>query len=292
MKKITFSSVFVMALLVTSGCSSDGAAQEEDRGASNVEVKAAETADLLAIAKVEDFATPDATAENARQYILQECMSERGFSWTYEETPQLKIDDLFVGRPLSLTEARAYGYDVPTNNTEEHSSSTSAAAQTAFMGTEGSETTSIDLFGSAASVTNDGCLAYSLERVYGSIENGMKATGLMRNALLPSMNGVNFDPSITDLYGPWETCMTEQGQSNLPNPDQAWLRAQSSPSDSASIAVADATCREQVGYDEKRREVAGKYLTTFLLENEALITEIQSVRSEGAVRGQEILASR
>lgn len=275
-------------LLLATGCVSN---TETGQTTAPVHIDAASSPDPQAIPKAEEFLRANGPAEQARQVVIEDCMAKAGFEWTRLGQDETNIEDLIPLRPLSLAQARTDGYtDNEQNQNPMPEEPQEPGAREAFSGSPTSPRTSIDVLGMKPSVSSQGCLAESYTKVYDSIERGMMATGVTANALLPFVNAAIADPSIEEANKKWASCMEDSGQPNLPTPDMAWNMARQNPDDAGEIAVTDAKCRESVTYEDIRKSALNSYLTTFLDTNEALITEIQEIRKQGAAHAEKILS--
>lgn len=279
-------------LLATAACSAEQTGAEPSGGARDRwAVDAAAAPDPQAISKVNEFLKVNGPAEQARQVIVQGCMNAAGFEWTPVPVRSDSIEDLLGLKPLSVEDARTKGYArEAAAGGEEPVGGNVPGAQEAFAGSKDAPQVSVEVFGMHPTIASDGCLAQSYKVVYGSIENGMMATGVSSNALLPSVNAAIFDQTMMDTYKVWQKCMEESGRPNLATPDLAWDEARKHPELASSIALADAKCRESINFEETRKAALNKYLTTFLSSEEAMITEIQEIRQSGARNAQKILA--
>ncbi|MDJ0459816.1 hypothetical protein PUN71_021645 [Arthrobacter sp. NQ7] len=277
-------------LLLATGCAgspADSAAGNNGAGS----VQAAASPDPQAVTKVDEFLSSNGPAEQARQIAIRDCMAKAGFKWEETVPKQMKVQDLVPLKPLSIEQARSVGYASPqqSQSQEAQNAQTPAAAE-AFMGPAGAPKVSVNVLGMKPSVSSKGCLAESYKQVYGSVENGMMATGVTINAVLPGINAAIGDSSVADANKKWSECMTAASYPNLETPDRAWDTARQNPTNADAIAVADAKCREGVSYEDVRKAALNKYLTTFLTRNETLITEIQTIRKEAAANAQKIIA--
>jgi hypothetical protein len=288
-RDIVCASGISLLLLLASGCAvspADGGAGSSGPAA----MEAAASPDSQALTKTDEFLAGNGPAEQARQMAIRDCMAKAGFPWPDATLRQLKVQDLIPLKPLSLDQARSLGYTSPQQNNSESQSNQSSAATEAFSGPQGASRISVDVLGMKPSVSSEGCLGESYKRVYGSIQNGMMATGVTANALLPAINAAIADASVADANKKWSECMSAANYPNFETPDRAWDNARQNAQDAPTIAVADAKCREGVSYEAVRTAALNKYLTTFLTRNEALITEIQGIRKQGAENAQKILS--
>lgn len=291
-KLLRISSLAALLVIAAGGCSATDT-QAETKKQDPGQVQAAATNDPLALAKVEEFLKPNGPAEQARQVVIRRCMNNAGFDWTVAPEKPLQVEDLLGLKPLSVEEARTKGYSEDVSSTPaEGRTPQEPGAQEAFMGPSDAPKVSVNVLGMSPSVPSGGCLAESFKEIYGSIENGMMATGVSANAVLPAINAGIADQSIADANKDWQKCMENSGQPNLATPDLAWDEARKNPDRAGTIALADAKCRDSINYEETRKASLNKYLTTFLTSNEAIITEIQGIRQTGATNAQRILAGR
>ncbi|MFF2243306.1 hypothetical protein ACFVTM_03890 [Arthrobacter sp. NPDC058130] len=246
-------------------------------------------ADPLARSKVDTFINPEGPAEQARDIVIAKCMHEAGFDWTPSTPSPVTVLQYFGAPPLSIEDARTRGYARASTGTEQESQQ-SDAAQAAFAGSPQSGKVSVDIFGSQLSISQGGCLAKSYAEVYGSAENGMKATGVSINAVLPAVNAASADPAIAPIQEKWSTCMKTAGFTDLRTPGEALRNFLQGKNRDQAVAIADAKCREQTGFQTAANAVLSKYLTAFLRDNEAMVTEIQSIRNAAGQTAQKILA--
>jgi hypothetical protein len=289
-REAIYASGVAAMLLLVSGCAvapADGATAGNGAG----QVEAAASPDPQALTKTDEFLAGSGPAEQARQIVIRDCMAKAGFPWAEAAPRQLKVQDLMPLKPLTLEQARSFGYaSAQQSPSQENQNAQTPAATEAFSGPPGASRVSVSVLGMKPSVSSKGCLADSYKKVYGSVENGMMATGVTANAVLPAVNAAIADDSVGDADKKWAECMAAAGFPNLPTPDRAWDSARQNPQGAPAIAVSDAKCRDGVSYENVRKAALNKYLTTFLTRNETLITEIQGIRKQGAVNGQKILA--
>lgn len=290
-REALYASGVAVLLLLVSGCAATQSENNAAAGGGTSQIEAASSPDPQALSKTDEFLAGNGPAEQARQTAIRTCMAEAGFSWTDAPQQQPKVQDLIPLKPLPLEQARSVGYTNPQQKkSQEASNAQTPAAMEAFSGPSGAARVSVNVLGMKPSVSSKGCLAESYKQVYGSIENGMMATGVTSNAVLPAVNAAIGDASVSEANKKWSECMTTAGYPGLQTPDRAWDKARQAPQEAAAVAVADAKCREGVSYEDIRKAALNKYLTTFLVRNEALITEIQAIRKQGATNAQKILA--
>ena len=286
-RMIRISTMALLVALAAAGCSATP--KKAPTGGGRVE--ASSHPDSQALAKADDFLQSNAPAERARQAILKRCMNEAGFDWEEQGVSQVRVRDLISLKPLTVEEARQHGYANPEKSgRQERGGPLSPAGTVAYVGPPDAPKVSVDVLGMAPSVSSKGCLATSYREVYGSVENGMLATGVTANAVLPAINGAIGDPSVIEADKKWSACMTDAGLPGFDTPELAWNAARKNSSDAGSLAVADAKCREAIAYEATRTAALNSYLTTFLESNEAIITEIQGIRKQAASRAATILS--
>ncbi|MDR6892037.1 hypothetical protein [Falsarthrobacter nasiphocae] len=127
----------------------------------------------------------------------------------------------------------------------------------------------------------NGCLAKSYEAVYGSVEDGMRVTGLIENALLQPVQSARDTQQYRKLVEEWAVCMKGKGI-NAESPDlleHEALNVRKSPD--KETAVKDAECRGQVKFEERLKVEIAAVLTPFLEEHEKELAALGEIKRRG-----------
>ncbi|OMH27567.1 hypothetical protein BKD30_02610 [Tersicoccus phoenicis] len=282
---MTTGATAIAVALALAGCGNGGGSGGTNPGAASAQISPAQNADPQTVAQANALLSPNEAAEQARQVVLETCMAAAGGSWTRQTPEKATVYDLLALRPLTIEQARQRGYNEDRSTGEQ-----AQGGGQAFLGTGQTEApVSADLFGIKSQVNPDGCLGKSLAEVYGSVQSGMQATGVVDNAMLPAVNAALASQEMSDVTGKWSACMKQAGE-NFPTPDLATMNARQQPDRSMAIALADAKCRESVRYEQVRTSQLNRYLATFLRQHEAEITTVLDARKVGAQNAERILA--
>lgn len=187
---------------------------------------------------------------------------------------QYDVRSLFQPAELTLEQARANGYKSATSlRTEQNAGNLSPEEQEAFSGSVESQGITAD--GVPGEVKEDSCVADAYKKLYGSVESGVLFEGGVQNLPLPYVNTAKSDAAMDDVDKKWSQCMQDEHQLSFPNPDNTNI---SEESGSLDVAVADASCREKVGYEKTVKETLNKYLTSFLNDKEAVVQQLTEAK--------------
>ena len=195
---------------------------------------------------------------------IQTCLSSQGISNTPESELKLpeyiSLRDLLKPKPLSIEQARNYGYIDKT------SSNLKKEQETPIL----DEKVKIALYGDGSSKESydSACVARSAANVFGSIELHDSFVNFPKRAYSYVKEVAN-DKSLDELNSLWSQCMKDKYGLEYEYPQNAG---------SQELAIQDASCRENVMYEEKYTAVINSYLTTFFEKEQGLLENVAQAR--------------
>lgn len=277
----------VLASASLAGCGISSESYSATDKESNINIEAAASPDSQAIEKVNTLFSMTPAAQQAKEVAIAQCLQAKNLNW--QERPTSKVFDIrsqLSPKPLSLEDAREYGYLSPDPNFEELDSSVDDTVLAAYGGNP--ENGSVTVDGIPGAIAADGCLAQSYKDVFGSAEVGVLFESGILNLPLPYINATQADDRLVELDKQWATCMKDQHGVEIENPD---LAAIDTSMDSRQLAVYDAQCRQEVKYEETTREVLNAYLTTFLADREGIIDQLTQAKQTAEKNAPAILGN-
>lgn len=271
------------ALLVTA-CGSAGTETAENTEPQTI--VAATTIDGQASEKVNTLFSISATAHQAQQVAVANCISEKGGTWQRATTTQEQYDirQQFPLQSLTVEQARQHGYQAPSPVDEAQPGGGDDATMALYSGDPANGSVTVD--GIPGAIAADGCLAQSYEEVFGSAEAGVLFEGGIGNLPLPYLNAALEDKQYDALLEEWHTCMKDTYDIDIATPD---LASVDTSMDSTTLAVYDATCRENIGFENTVENLLDAYLTTFLSEQDAVIDQLTSAKETAEQNAPAIL---
>ncbi len=250
-------------------------------------IQPAQVVDQQAKEKVNNLFSISPAAHQAQQKALANCMQEKGFSWTPQESPQsFDVRSLYQPPLLTPEDAETYGYQTPSLELE--SAGTFPQSEEAMRAYGGDpEKGSVSVDGVSGAIAKDGCLATSYEKVFGSAEAGVLFTSGISNVPLPyvseaSLEGASYKKALEE----WRSCMKNKYQVDIATPDLAVI---DTSMDSKTLAIYDANCREEANFETAVEEDLDAYLTTFLEEEAGLIDQITQAKRTAEENAPKIL---
>jgi hypothetical protein len=257
-----------------------------------------------------DWSGEDITRQLARaEERIAECMAEQGFEYTPVDYTALDLD--LTGDDLGLDWgskefAEQYGYGITTNpllgedaeappdpNAEyvaAMSPSERDAYDTALYGEHYAETMEPDGLEAGYDWQERGCTGRAQQELIAGDEGQDDQFSALQEDLVTMLAAIDADPRLNQVNADWSVCMADAGYPDLDQVGDAdtaltaeVAALQEAPPDVAALdeltareidtAVADAECRDEVGYDAARRAVDTEYQFAFLAEHRE---EIQS----------------
>lgn len=287
MKKYFFT--LAMLILTLNGCASNQQQNITNSQSSNEQpITAAQTIDTQALQKVDQLFTLSPTENDAKQRAIQKCMAQKGFTYIAQPMSSSSIRNQVSPQPLTLEDARSYGYQKPSTASKAEANAQSQAEapgfDTAYGGTEDSKLISVE--GIPGGVREDGCLAAAYQELFGSAETGVFFEGGTLNLALPYLNAARFDPAQEELDKKWSECIKTDYSLDYQTPDLASI---SIGADAQKIATADAQCREKVNYEQVLQNSLNAYLTTFLNDNQNIIQQLSDAKKTATENAPKIL---
>ncbi|WP_426298995.1 hypothetical protein [Arthrobacter sp. R-11] len=247
-------------------------------------VKPATHAQPGIVEKTRGYVDESGAAFEARMAVTTECMARAGFP-DFPKTELSHRDPglgsfLYGFSPMDVPAARKTGYPylkgrevyMPDAIVEAYSGK--AGAQKSFSGgTRGGGT-----------FMTGGCQLKGIEAVYGAGNDYAAATAAY-SLILPGTESAKFNPAFKAALNDWSACMAKAGYGNMKDPGQASLVAsQQSGHVALKIAVADATCREQVQLEKRLEDVAAPYLTTVVADKQSELDNVARIRAAADTR--------
>ena len=105
--------------------------------------------------------------------------------------------------------------------------------------------------------------------------------------MLPYVNAAITSDDAVAIDGEWSVCMKDKGY-DYSSPSKAIVSVVNK-SEAYEVAVADATCREQVRFEERTEELLDAYMTTFLNDNQALLERVAQAKKNAEANAPKIL---
>ena len=276
MKKKIFT-VLCVAVMGLSACSAPTVTPslEDFKIMQREAVKKADNVDSQAVEKINDIIVTPELINNALQKAATQCMTSRGFQAQaqYYMPPSETVRDFVVPTQLSIQEARDNGYNTARSrvarereNTNFMSPEEVQAYQNPSSGDSCQKTAQVNVFGDA-----------DLTKLYFDVGK----------YILPYVNAAITSEDAQNLDKEWSECMASKGH-NYPSPSAAIVDVVGK-SEAHEVAVADATCREQVRFEERTEEILDAYMTTFLNDNQALLERVAQAKKNAEANAPKLL---
>ena len=254
---------------------SQGSSPESFQIAERESIHKADAVDSQAVEKVNDIVLPPEIVTKALQKSAGSCMVSRGHSlrdWYYMPRPE-SVRDIVVPVPLSVEAARDTGYislrSIRTGEREKEYAFSEAEAR--------------DYYGYE---NGNSCQAEAWDKVFG--DKDLSALYFQTGKyMLPYVNAAITSDDAVAIDGEWSVCMKDKGY-DYSSPSKAIVSV-ANKSEAHEVAVADATCREQVRFEERTEELLDAYMTTFLNDNQALLERVAQVKKNAEANAPKIL---
>lgn len=278
--------VILGAAFILSGCSvTEPSGGEGSADSGPPEVVAAADVDPQAIQKIDDLLGQPPAVLQAGQVAVARCMEAKGYEDKAGARDNRSVRDLALPSPITVGQARISGYaSSDPSETEPAGEASGPGAAAARMGTPDAE--QISVAGGAIMMPSDGCMAKSYEELYGSAEDGLVLNGGLEAQANIYVNEALFDDGLLAKDKEWSTCMKDDHGMDYENPTVIEPEAGDAMVD---VAVADALCRENVGYEAAMTSALNKYLTSFLDDNQGLIDQASRAKTAAERNAPEIL---
>ncbi|MFJ5956934.1 hypothetical protein ACIQC5_13370 [Paenarthrobacter sp. NPDC092416] len=246
----------------------------------------------------EQFASVDTTAEKGLAEAVRRCMAKAGYDYTPASvrTDRVDLKNSIGFDTLTVEDARASGYAVskpkgpsePAADSVEGKLFADPAFQTALHGGEPQEQNMVKSSNGTGMLAG-GCTGEGITVIYGNPKDYMRATGLAYNSVLIATQSAGQDPEIQEAVEGWKDCMSSTAFPYSQPGEAVSAGLSAGGQKELKIAVTDATCRENTGFDAKLSAVLDKYLTTRMKELESEVAEVQKIRSDASARAAALL---
>ncbi|MCW2904638.1 MAG: hypothetical protein JWO67_6903 [Streptosporangiaceae bacterium] len=245
----------------------------------------------------------------ATEELSWRCMTKKGVRYVKRPAPK-RDGNPTMSAPdygISPAEAGRHGYRTAAllneseNQPNPYKDQTPAERQRwgqAFFGPDSAPQIRVKLpGGSEVETSSQGCLADAQKQVFGSIERMLKSESFAGNLPAQARNRANADPRMRKLNALWSACMTKQGHAGLADPALAHSKAAESYRNGdrrteIKIAVADATCEQQIHYAPQRKRLEDLYYTAALHHYEPEIAAVYEMNKGALARARTVLAGR
>jgi hypothetical protein len=245
------------------------------------------SADPAALTRVDTLLARRVTAEETRQKAVDACLRKAGKSWGAVEIPQMTARDLVQTPVLTVEEARISGY-APVGDSGSagpgpvySQEMIDLAAAPEFVGRPENGIVKAEVLDYSAVLAKDGCYAESLAAVYGSTENGLKATTVL-DQILSTTASMALGQSDFPADENWAECMEKAGVSGLSSPselrDQVMLGKRPA---TVNLPVKDAQCRQSVGYEAAVSQRLAGQLTSLFSTFGTEMEELEGIIAKG-----------
>ncbi|MEV7663382.1 hypothetical protein [Paenarthrobacter sp. NPDC089316] len=285
------------ALILTVGAAVTMAAAATP-GAHSLLTKAAEHPVSGMTLAAEKFASADPVAEKGVAEAIRQCMAKSGYVYTPVSAGQDSVDlKKTIGfDALTVETARATGYATfkpagahePVENSDLGKLMADPGFQQALHG-GGSPEQNVVQSSAGTGMLWGGCKAEGITAIYGNADSYMRATALALNSLMVATNAASQDVGIESAVNSWKECMSTTAFPYSRPGEAASAGLDAGGQKELKIAVTDATCRENTGFDAKITSVLDKYLTTRMKELEAEVADVKQIRHDASERAQLLL---
>lgn len=300
-----------LLLLLTTGCSS--AIPQSDTEPSSL-VSQAES-------DYETMWTSRTLIERAEQQLKSECMATSGFK--YLPLEPLPIQWRQLTHPLTVAAASIDGYAsimLPVNsptgeaNTKYIAELSDAGQERYSVALNGSpdlsETVVISDEAGSVRIRTTGCGRQADRELFGDPIEWAKVSLFLSDIPFMPQYTPQDDPALKSASGRWSKCMKEAGY-HVADPNKAFNdavvlstpRTQRNtngdaiplptpgvtPGPARNIAVADATCRADTGWDEANRRAALRALSVVLAVHEPEVRAYNSMAAAGVTKARTVL---
>lgn len=251
------------------------------------DLEAANTSNQKHIDQFKSWVFPSEEAEKARAEFAQRCVEQRGGKYIPEVQPH-SIEQV-LGTNLSVEDAKKSGYQLTAGASRSSLDSFDKAGQKAYFGDAKNGAVSATLLEySSGEIPTDGCMAESLNYIYGSVEDGLKVAELAPSFVHSVRNKVLEDEEYAQLQEKWSQCMKDAGYPNLSDTNIAVTSANNYQLDEQKKqATADAQCREDINFNQSVNDLAGKYYESAYKRVKNVGSELEKIHEVAATRVEE-----
>lgn len=244
-------------------------------------VKAAAHAQDGIVEEVRGYVDESDAAFTARMSATAACMADKGFpefAKTELSHRETGLDSFIYGfAPMDVATARKTGYPYPKGREVR----LAEGFEQALFGTDGEQKSFT--VGTKGFVVG-GCKLQGIEAVYGTGQDYAVATDAY-SLVFAAVETARHAPAFDAVLADWQVCMAKASYEGSKTPGQASrVAAQQGGQMALKIAVADATCREQVQLEKRLEDVAAPYLTTVVAEHRTELDEVARLRAEAETR--------
>lgn len=263
-----------LALLALTGCTNAATITSPQTALWEADIKPANEVNHDATEIVNDAFSISPEVHDAQQKAAAQCMEERGYTWEpVPAQPTYDVRNSLHPNPLTVEQAKRYGYGPTTPDYERLLPPIEQEAFEAYMGTDLSNPITSPQGG--GSIAPDGCLAESYKQVFGSAEAAVYLEGGAENLPLPYIAAIHDNIEDIKVTEAWSACMADNYDIKAETPS---LAAHSNGIDQYDMAVKDATCREETGFEDVMNKLLDAYMTTFINDNEDLIKQAKEYK--------------
>jgi hypothetical protein len=245
---------------------------------------------------------------HAESVLTDQCMRKQGFSYPIQPAKQSIPRDATYG--LSVADAQTSGYTSESQElkvpsfTSDNSGPSNAGDQArysaALFGPPGSPsvTAQAAFMGASMGTSSVGCLADAQRELFGSMEAAVQQTTYESNFSGAGLRESATDPALHTLNQQWSSCMSAAGHPGLADPDHAKSQGQQlagrqitglSTGPAKELAVADATCEQQLNYAAQRQNTEDRYLTALVHRIEGEFTAAQESTKTAMANAAKVL---
>lgn len=238
----------------------------------------------LTPADVSDYLAVRGTALKSATELAADCVAGRpATAVSAEAPPPASPTHPPVPGELTIEGARARGYDALDE--EWFTASEFLAVVDSELpddddaGTNDAQTVKMRYGGSEMTAQFGPCARAGLEGEFGSLKDGAWHLFVL-NYLFSSTDDARLEQVLSDVIPTWSMCMHREGF-DFDSPRAAWQTASSEPSRELDIALADATCRDESGLNDKIRESVLRDATALVNSDSAASHNVQKVLENG-----------
>jgi len=297
---VTVSSVLIALL---SGCSGGSAGADSGSVLGEVPDTPIQNVRATVLGMQKNRAFP----EQATDLITEKCMRKAGQSYTsppataFESASKIPHD-----YGINEETASQQGYwdpdvaenYVPIKLPTFPSDAAKKEYYLAYFGPDDSPTVEVvDVInGGTTGVGTGGCLGEGRKAVYGEdLTDWLTADNFAGNFDIVVLHNALDDPTLVDLNEEWSACMKKAGFPDYNMPDDALAKStadltpdlgQAAYRSTIDIAVADATCEEQLDYADQRETIEDRYFSAGVVTFEGQIQSTQEFFDSAAKNAQ------
>lgn len=296
--------------------SATGGATTSDQASSATISDGAASGPAAAVTQYQAMMADRDVIQRAEQVLIGRCMAAAGFEYTPVE--QLPARWRQLTQPLSVQAASESGYASLTEPltgpsaeaNEKYVASLSPADQqrysAAISGTAGDRVELTDAAGTTMTINTTGCTRQADRDLFGDAVKWAELSLSFSDIRSVSAD----DAALKHVTQQWSSCM-EGRDYHFAGPDAAMQQALSEatpfnrldangnevpeetagadPDGARAIAVADATCRAQTGWDDAHRDAAQRALAAAFEAHESDVLAYQQMATAGVAKAHTVL---